>query len=201
MSKGRYPYPEDEFDAVGDHDVPRGVHRAHRSGWRRAAPFLVVLVVFPLLAFGLVTWLSSEDGMPTISGLLGDDASDDASASVDPGAGQTPSATQEAPVETQEPVVQPTPILTTPVSVLNAARRSGLAAGAADTLTSAGFTTVDAGNGTAGDATATTVFYASEDLRDTADLVAQTLGITTVTLSPELAPDGVTVLLLPDFVA
>ena len=87
-------------------------------------------------------------------------------------------------------------MLTTPVAVLNAAGIGGIAGEQAEKLTSAGFTAVTTGNAepTVDDST---VFYTSEDLRPTADLVAQTLGLTEVVL--QAADDaGITVLLVSD---
>ncbi|MCR6493415.1 hypothetical protein [Cellulomonas sp. P24] len=52
MSKARYPYPADEFDAVDAHAGPRGVHRRARSVWTRVWPFLLVIVLFPAIAWG-----------------------------------------------------------------------------------------------------------------------------------------------------
>ncbi len=207
MSKGHYPYPDDEFDTAELQDGPRGVHRAARSAWSRWWPFLAVLVAVPVVTVGLVLWASSWDG--DVPGFGGDEPSQSTDASS--GASTVPSdegtATQEPPAETTEPpaetteppVVTPEPVLSTPVAVLNAARVSGLAARTGEDLEGAGFTAVTTGNGTASGTTVSTVFYASADLQPTAQLVAQTLGITTVTESADRAGDGVTVLLLADF--
>ncbi|WP_448631284.1 LytR C-terminal domain-containing protein [Cellulomonas soli] len=87
-------------------------------------------------------------------------------------------------------------MLTTPVVVYNAAGIAGLAASTAETLTAAGFTAVTTGNQDAGDLTDSVVYYSSEDVKVTADLVAQTLGIATVTLSLADAPGGISVVLV-----
>ena len=86
--------------------------------------------------------------------------------------------------------------MTTPVMVLNAASIGGLAGEQAQKLTTAGFTAVETGNAepTVDDST---VFYTSEDLRPTADLVAQTLGLTEVVLDTS-GTLGITVLLVSD---
>lgn len=211
MSKGPYPYPDDEFDAAEAQDGPRGVHRAARSAWSRWWPFVVVLVAVPAVTVGLVLWASSWDGdvpgfgndSPSQSTQASEDASTDPSADQSASDGQTPAdeeTTQAPPAATEEPpAATPEPVLSTPVEVLNAARVSGLAAKAGKDLEAAGFTAVTAANGTASGTTASTVFYASADLEPTARLVAQTLGITTVTESAARATSGVTVLLLSDF--
>ena len=205
MSKASYPYPTDEFDAADDHDGPRGVHRSPRTTWSKLWPFLVVLVVFPALAYGLVTWISNSDtGLSgAISGLGATgtaeptggstDVATDAATGTAPAPAATP--TSEAPVTPAAPAAD----LTTPVVVLNAANVSGLAGIQSKKLEAGGFTKVTATNGTGAGVKATTVFYATEAQKVTAGTVAKLLGITTVTMSPTEAQSGITVVLLPGF--
>ncbi|HEY0215804.1 MAG TPA: LytR C-terminal domain-containing protein [Cellulomonas sp.] len=206
MSKGSYPYPEDEFDAAPAQDTPIGVHRAPRSWWSRWWPFVTVLVVVPALTVGFVLWASSWDGDLTLPGAstaqdeettATDPATDAATDTATDPAAEAP-ATEETPATEEAPAVVE-PDLATAVSVLNAARVSGLAAGVASDLEDAGFTAVTTGNTTASGRTTTTVYYASADLQVTAQKVADTLGITTVTESADDAGDAITVLLLSDF--
>lgn len=202
MSKADYPYPDDEFDraADADPDVPRGVHRAPRSTWSRWWPFLAVVVLAPLLAFGAVTvWGMVNDSSMNDAKDSGVTAPEDNETS-DPGDGTeapadgTGTGTEEPPATAEPPA--PTPVLTTPVQVLNGAGIKGLAGDQAKKLTDAGFTTVDTGNVTGTKPAQNTVYYASEDLKDTATAVGQTLGVTTVTLSPTDAGDGISVVLV-----
>ncbi len=199
MSKADYPYPDDEFDAQPDPTAPRGVHRAPRSAWSRWAPFLVVLVVAPLLAYGIVTFATrggdlpiggSDDGpAPTAAATSTAPATDD---------GDAPSgdASEPAPQETTEQPPAAEPDLATPVTVLNAAGIQGLAATAGQRLTSAGFTAVSPDNFSGTKPATSTVYYASEDERATADLVASTLGLDTVQLDAATAGSGVVVVLV-----
>ncbi|GIG22576.1 hypothetical protein Cch01nite_33000 [Cellulomonas chitinilytica] len=203
MSKADYPYPDDEFDraADADPDVPRGVHRAPRSTWSRWWPFIAVVVLAPLLAFGGVTvWGMINDSSMNDANDSGVSAPDDTTAD-DTGDGtETPPDGTEAtepPAQTTEPAA-PTPVLTTPVQVLNGASVQGLAKTQVNKLLAAGFTTVEAGNVTGTKPAQNTVYYASEDLKDTATVVGQTLGVTTVTLSPTDAADGISVVLVSD---
>lgn len=212
MSKGRYPYPEDEFDAAPAADAPVGVHRAPRSWWSRWWPFVAVVVLVPAITVGLVLWASRDGELPSIGGS---GSAPSASAPEEPAASpeateppgdDAPAADDEtpeappAPEQTEEPAPpQPEADLSVPVQVLNAARVTGLARGAADDLESAGFTSVTAGNGSASGATKTTVFYGTADLAPTAQRVAEALGVTTVVESSKVAGDGVTVVLLKDF--
>lgn len=207
MTKGNYPYPEDEFDAAPGPDSPIGVHRAPRTWWSRWWPFVAVLVIVPVVTVGAVLWTSSWDGLGgsgTDEALVDvtDDATDAATdaategedAATDPAAEET--TPEEAPVE--EPAA-PVVNYEQAVDVLNAANRNGLAADVKEQLETAGFTTVTAGNGSASTADVTTVFYASADLQPTAQAVADALGITTVTESATDAGSGVVVLLRSDF--
>ena len=65
-------------------------------------------------------------------------------------------------------------------------------------LTAAGFTKVTAANTTAASPTASTVFYGSDSLKATAELVAQTIKVSAVQLSPTDAQGGITVVLRSD---
>ena len=46
-------YPRDEFDELAA-SGPTGAHRAVRPRWRTYLPFLIILIVAPLLAWGVV---------------------------------------------------------------------------------------------------------------------------------------------------
>ncbi|WP_028050690.1 LytR C-terminal domain-containing protein [Cellulomonas sp. URHD0024] len=191
MSKADTHYPEDEFD-VPNPDAARGVHRAPRSAWSRWWPFLAVLVAAPLAAYGLVTLAAHQDDKPTFSSSQEPEASDGPSAS--PGASAT-GGTGETPAA---PPSAPTVNTSTPVVVLNAAQIAGLAKSEAKKLTDAGFTAVTPGNFTGTKPADSVVYYASEDLAPTAQLVATTLGISTATLSAADAPSGISVVLASD---
>ena len=193
MSKAEYSYPEDEFDVPSNPDVPRGVHRAPRSAWSRWWKFLVVLALLPVLAFTLVNFAARDGNLPSLPGTSSTpDAQEDT---------PTDTATEgEAPTEPETPVTEepaaPEPVLSTPVVVFNAASIGGLAGRQAEKLTAAGFTAVETGN-TDPTVDDSTVFYTSEDLRPTADLVAQTLGLTEVVLQ-EGSEAGISVQLVSD---
>lgn len=208
MSKADYPYPDDEFDVVPP-DGPRGVHRAPRSAWSRWWPFLVVLLVVPVLAYGAVTYLSRTGDLPVVGGgappaTQEDPAAEDPAAE-DPAAEQP--AAEEPAAEGEEPDAAatpsappeaPSPVLSTPVEVLNGARVSGLAGRVADELRAAGFTSVTPDNATSGLPRQSTVYMASEDLRATAELVASTSGVPTIAVDPQRAGTGIVVLLVSD---
>ncbi|WP_225755147.1 LytR C-terminal domain-containing protein [Actinotalea sp. Marseille-Q4924] len=204
--KGHHAYPPDEFDAAAQEERPRGVHRAPRTWWSRWGALVAVLVVFPLLAFGVVTWLSGWDGLqqdgtavdqpqaevPTDAGATEPDAE------ATDGAGQP---VEESPTAepTPEAPAAPEPDLTAPVAVLNATGTSGLAAEAAGVLEDAGFTSLTTGNWPQQDPPASVVLYADPADEGTAGEVAAALGITGVQLSE--AVEDVTAVLWTDYVA
>jgi hypothetical protein len=205
VSKGNYRYPEDEFDAAADRDGPRGVHRLPRSTWRKVWPFLAVLVVVPAIAYGLVTWAADSGGK--LLSDFGQGQSTDAVTPAPTGAASsstTPApsgaaTTPAPPAVTSAPPTEPAPNLAMPVSVINAARITGLAATEAKKLTTGGFTRVAAVNGSGTGVTMTTVYYATAADKATADAVAKLLGITTVTMSATHAPSGIAVVLTSDY--
>ncbi len=200
MSKARYPYPADEFDAVDPHAGPRGVHRRARSVWTRVWPFLLVIVLFPAIAYGVVTLLTGTDigptggsGLPTVAVTGTAEASAPATSATSP----SPGTTTTAPATTTPTA----PDLRTPVAVLNATKTSGLAAKGSTALKSAGFTTITTGN-YPGTAPATSVVYyatATAKLEATARAAATALKITTVTLDPAKAGSTITVVLTKDY--
>jgi hypothetical protein len=205
VKPGDYPYPPDEFDAAAEAGGPRGVHRATRSRWSRWWPFVVVLVVFPALAYAAVTILSDWDG------LGGSD-----SASEQPGQGtdepsETPEPTDPAatpepePTETEEPPPPPPPPpppldLARAVDVYNSTGRSGLAGNAAERLEEIGFTDVSALNWNGERPAVSIVYYGVETDVTTAQQVATTLGIAQVVLDPAQATEGIVVVLADDYV-
>jgi len=176
------------------------VHRATRTRWSRWWPFLVVLLVFPALAYGGVTWLSDWPG------LGGNDQSDTGAAPSDQATDATGNPTETAaPEATVEPTVEPPPAppadVARTVVVSNATTTSGLAGNGRDRLETAGFTSVTTDNWDAPDPAASVVYYQLPADITTAQLVASTLGIATVQESAELAPDGIVVVLAGDYTA
>ena len=195
MSKASYSYPPDEFDASPDPDSPRGVHRAPRAAWSRWWPFVAVIVIVPLVAWAAVTYLAGRGQLPDIPGVAGTSTAQ-ATGPTD-GAQPTGSAQATAPAAPTTTAAPPVE-LGTPVSVLNGSKIAGLAKKVGDQLSAAGFTKVTAGNATSSTPTASTVFYGSESLKATAELVAQTIKVNAVEMSATEAPSGITVVLRSD---
>ena len=183
MSKGEYTYPEDEFDAVERHSVPRGVHRAPRSVWTRAWPFLVVLVLAPALAYGAVTYWSMDHGAAPVAQASVQTPA--ASTAATPA--QTPSATPSAKASAKPsatPSQTPAGVAdrSTTVAVFNATTSGGLAGKAAKVLTDAGWKSVKSENYTGGKLASSTVFFGTAKLEATARGAADALGIKAVQL-------------------
>ena len=199
MNKGEYPYPADEFDEVEPVSGPRGVHRTLRSRWSRVWPFLIVIIIFPALAYGAVTYWSgtgagigsgSQAGAGTAAATSGATAAQTPS---DPPAA-TPS---DPPAATQAP--SPTPDLTTPVVVFNSTSRSGLAAEAVKALKAAGWKSATPQNYPGGSLASSTVLFSAADLEASARAAAAVLGITTVGPAKAGAVTGLQIVLESDF--
>ena len=196
MTKAAYSYPQDEFDAPPDPDAPRGVHRAPRTAWSRWWPFLAVIVIVPLLAWGTVTVLAQRGRLTDLTGSTGSSSAPAQSTSPSAtasGAAPTSASPSQAPTSAAPGVNKGVTL-----NVLNGSKVAGLAKKVGDQLLAAGFTTVKTGNATATTPAASTVFYASDSLKATADLVAQTIKVSTVVLSPADAGTGITVVLRSD---
>ncbi len=206
MAKRDYPYPEDEFDALGTDRVPQGVHRAPVPRWRALLPFIVVLILAPLLAYVGVTYLSNL-GSP--SSTTAPAASGEPTAAPEETAAPEDSAASEettAPEESESPTAEPEPtaeeatiLRDTPVFVLNGAGVAGLAGTASEKLTADGFTDVTPDNYSSSAPTASTVYYNNADLADTAQQVASVLGIGQL-VELASATDSIAVVLRGDYV-
>lgn len=165
-------------------------------------PFVLVLVLAPLLAYGIVTFVTRGGDLPIVGGSGDDDGTPAATATSTPGTddaqtddtGEEPTAPDEEEPTQEAPAAEPD--LATSVTVFNAAGIQGLAATAGQKLTGAGFTDVSPENFTGTKPASSTVYYASEDDRATADLVASTLGLGTVQLDAAQAGDGIVVVLV-----
>lgn len=143
MTKSGYPYPPDEFDVAVPGGAPVGVHRAPRSGWSSAWPFLLVAVVCAAVAWGGITLLSGGDDPAEAQGgaspSVSASASDSASA---PSASPSASASEETPEQSVEDLVA----AVDPAAkymVYNLGTVAGLAETTSDSLASGGLGATD----------------------------------------------------------
>lgn len=210
MAQDDYDYPEDEFDVLGRDRTPQAVHRAPRPWWRVWGPLIAVVVIAPLVAYGLVE-LATRDGAdpaPTSSSSASQEASEgetteppaegegDGEATEPPAEGEGEGEPTEEPT-TEEPPPPPPLDQGVEVRVLNGAAISGLAGRVGDQVGGAGWTTVVPGNYTSPQPEISTIFYNNADLLDEAQAIGELLGIGNVV---ELADvPAITVVLRPDF--
>lgn len=208
-----YDYPEDEFDARDDDAVaPVGTHRAPVPAWRGWVSLLAVLIIVPLLAWGLVALLghgaggSSSTSAATSAATAGSSAAatDAAAASPDAAQSAAPAATTAAAeaTPTAEATQAAAADLTKGITIHNGTSTQGLAARTSSKLTNAGFTSVTVSQGiySPAEPTVTTVYYASADLKATAEAVGSALGVTNVVESAaEAQSNPIVVVLRSDY--
>lgn len=182
-------YPEDEFDQVPD-EAPVGVHRKKPSTWRSVLPFLLVVILVPLIAWGANLLLNGSNGEEPAADSsssaqqseASEEPSESASASTTASAEPAPSETSATPTPS-ETVAEQTVDYAAVIQVLNGTDITGLAAERAAVLTGAGFANVSADNGQDWQTQQSTVFYRSAELEATASEVAGLLGISSVSLN------------------
>lgn len=228
MSKEQYPYPEDEFDTLGAGRVPQGVHREPAPRWRQWLPYLLVLVLVPLLTFGAVKFLTGDSGpvdpLPTAEEPAddGDDADADAddqdegaddSDPSDPDAtGTDPDGADDGDTDdtddtdadsdedaTEDPETPADLDYSTHVLVLNGAGVQGLAGQVTEALTNDGWTNTTPDNYESASPTVTSLYYTSEEFAAEAAAVAESLGITNLIESATGASNGIVIVLRSDF--
>lgn len=213
-----YDYPPDEFDQPPEAGQSVGIHRAPQSKWSKVWPYLVVIVIFAALAYGVVTWFASQkpssdsDSTPSSSTTQPAESTDPESPeategsdepSADESTAEETSAEPEESETTSEP--EPTEEETTAeldraveVRVLNATSRAGLAGSAADSLGGAGWTSATAADYSGAAISTSAVWFKSEENRAEAEQIASDLGISSVSLQPTLT-GPVSVILADDF--
>lgn len=200
-------YPKDEFDRAGE-DMPIGVHRQEPSKWKNVWPFLVILVVVPLLAWGATTLLTQRNATNTASQSASSTVTQNQSQS---DRQQSEEKAQSAAEENQvaPAVPEPAPQAETPqepsqsetvsynaaISVLNGTGTSGWAAENVATLANAGFAGATAANASGWETEISTVYYEDPQMAGTAQAVAQTLGINNVQQTTGLGNPDVVVIL------
>ncbi len=168
-------YPKDEFDLAAQERGPKGAHRRVESSAARFLPFVLVLILGPLLAWGIVSLLS-RDGDGGVAEAPTPTATSEQTDPAD-GGEPTPEATEQPTTEPTEAPVPENVNLDAGISVLNGGPIEGLALTVSETLTNANFTDVYAGNYLSSLPTVSYVYFQREDLRETAQHIADLLGI------------------------
>ena len=185
-------YPPDEFDRAGE-DMPLGMHRAKPSKWRAVIPFLVILIVVPLLGWAASQYLTSrgnseQSGADTVvtvqqSAAQSGTESNDSVVVTQPSQGSQSGGETSA---TQAPTPSPSPTETSQeqevdmnvkIGVLNGTGQNGYAAEKAAILNQAGFPGTEAANANGWLTEVSTVYYGDPALKASAQKIADTLGI------------------------
>lgn len=167
-------YTPDEFDRLAEQGGPVGVHRAPRSVWSRILPVLIAFVLAGVAAYFAATYMWNQ-GTPSSPG-------DVIVPTLEPEPEVTPSPDPE-PSPSPSPEPEPVIHLDAEVRVLNASGIGGLAGRTATALGEAGFTSVSAGDLGSNRPDVNTVFHSSAEHADTAQFIAETLGIEVVVMS------------------
>lgn len=214
VPKATSSYPPDDFDVV-DPTAPRSPHRAPKTLAQRLVPFIVAIILGPLLAYVVVTAVSTgelpgqngttQDAAGTVTPSIEPNLDDDDDAAPSPDDTDTGTETEtdeptETETETEEPEPTADPDLATDVIILNSTGTSGLAGRARDVLRDVGWTSVVTGN-YSGTLPGSTVFYAEDDdvLEASARAVAEELGIDRIELDADEATQPITVVLEGDY--
>ncbi len=211
-------YPEDEFDLQGS-TLPAGAHRKPVSKWHIALPFIAVIILAPILAWGCLYLIDySGDSNSSASSVNKTDSSSKkakvkkqvkkAKEEAEKKAAQQEEAKREREQELEKAKAEQEskkqaeqqPVLNTKVKIFNGTPVTGLAGRVAEKIKASSFTNVSAGNNPGINANATTVYYSSQNLKATAEKIAQLLGTSNV-VEDSSAPggDGIAVLLLKDY--
>lgn len=195
-------YEPDEFDLSAE-DMPQGMHRAPRPRWKSLLPFLVALIVGPLLAWGAIYFVTHKSGQNEPPSATEQTQSQSATA---PEQEATPTQPEEKPTQEEkstpdsQPQEEAQPVVDKDLSVmvynnLNNPARSGTATSSAQKLISEGFSNASYGNGDYPQAE-TFVAYGEEADKATAQQVASILGVETVRSEPSILKDHRIVVML-----
>lgn len=175
-------YERDEFDEIASEGGPVGVHRAPRSWWSRVLPPVLAFIIAGALAFGIAVFLWNRDVVsapaPSVSPTL--TVTPSAEPTVSPSPEPPSPEPSPSPTETEEP--EPVIVYEAEVHVRNGAAIAGLAGTQQELLGEAGYTDVVANNISSEliPGGVNTVVYDGEELADTAQDIADTLGIEAV---------------------
>ena len=197
MTRDDYPYPEDEFDALGADRTPQGVHRAPLPRWRQLLPFIIVLILAPTLAFVAVQALSGGDGDAPPAAATTTEPATDGEPRTEPTQAPTEEPTEGETTTEEQTSEEPAADLDRSIQVwvLNGSGVSGLAADTAAFLTEDGWEDVDAADYGRPQPSGTTLFYDNADQLDEAEALGELLGVTNLVESSSAA-DGDLVLVI-----
>ncbi len=195
--------------------MPVGMHRPQASRWKNVWPFLVILVLVPLFAWGASAFLmkrqsetvaSAEQSTPVVQQSAqqseqepqSDQSARSAQSEQSAQSAQSAQTAQSAqsipePEPTPEPEAQVN--FSASIAVLNGTARAGLAGARASVLNGAGFTQTSAANADGWATQVTTVFYVDPAFEATAKEVAKALDIAQVEQASNIGDADIAVVL------
>ncbi len=177
-------YPHDEFDDASS-DGPQGVHRKPKSPWKTVLPFLLVLLIVPLLAWGATALIRGGEKEQIVvvdeEVSQSEEVPQSEAEAIAPLPEEGPTGLPEDSDSSTEEVVEEAPAAEVyydaAIVVLNASGIAGLAGTNTDILIQAGFVNAWAGNADSSATPENTVYYQSQDYYATAAKVGELLGI------------------------
>lgn len=187
--------------------MPVGMHRPQPSKWKAVWPFLAILVIVPLLAWGASTLLmqrstNTADQPPTPQSASQPQSSAQSSArdnaqSDAQSAAESPmsAARQETPQSDPQPSAAQVVNYNAKISVLNGTGTAGLAAQNVATLATSGFPGATAANAEGWITQVSTVYYEDPAMAATAQAVGTSLGISNVQQTAGLGDPDIVVIL------
>ncbi|MDO5726332.1 MAG: LytR C-terminal domain-containing protein [Bowdeniella nasicola] len=186
-------YEEDEFDIAARERGTGGAHRRVESPWRRYLPLIVVLIVAPLLAWGVMSLLTKDrasvDRSPAATTPAATEAAEDNGEQSDETDADADQGDQSEGEPSEEPSEEPADFdRTLSVVVLNGAGINQLASTVAAELEAEGFTNVKPGDYGSQFPTVTTIYYHSPAERAAAEAIGEKLGISELVESAEATP-------------
>lgn len=174
-----HQYPEDEFDQAGK-DSPVGVHRQKPSQWKMVLPFILVLIIVPILAWLGVSLIAGNSNNSDNAGTTETtvtSATEPSEEATEPTTEAEEPTEQETETEASESEGTPgAPSTESAIEVLNGTGVNGLAAGVVGTLQGEGYQYVSAANASGWVTEATTIYYAPGNLEG-AQYLGQLVGI------------------------
>lgn len=195
-------YEPDEFDEAAE-DMPVGVHRAPHPRWKSLLPFLVALIVGPLLAWGAIAFIVNRVDThpaakaPASQSQQKSEAKDSAAKDQ-----QKSESKEDKKVEQEEQKADNQIDHGASIRVYNNSDNkapAGSATAAAQKLKKDGFKDVNAGNSKSS-YTSSTVLYSDSGLEATAQEIAKKLGLSNVKLDAQAVGDAkIAVILTSDY--
>ncbi len=174
----------------------RGAHRARTGALAGIVPVLAVLLVVGGVGAGAWVLFGPRGSGSGDGGTVGSSAAPSTSATGKPSGSTKPGKSPSKSATSPKPTVN----RAAPLQVLNSTGTAGLAKKASTALKAKGWTVAGTGNFTPqGSLAATTVYYAVDAQKATAEAVVKDLGVGAVAKNATVAKTQITVVLASDY--